>query len=98
MEKYALYAELKAKPGKEAEVEAFLKQGAKMAQTETGTVNWYGFKEDKPGVFGIFDTFNDEAGRDAHLKGEIAQALMAKSAEYFAEAPVIHKITLIAEK
>jgi quinol monooxygenase YgiN len=98
MAKYALYAELKAKPGKEAEVEAFLKQGAKMARTETGTVNWYGFKEDKPGVFGIFDTFNDEAGRDAHLKGEIAQALMAKSDEYFAEAPVIHKITLIAEK
>ncbi|MGA8593191.1 MAG: hypothetical protein WB676_00465 [Bryobacteraceae bacterium] len=59
--------------------------GAKMAQTETGTVSWFGFKEDKAGVFGIFDTFNDEAGRDAHLKGEIAQALMAKSDEYFAE-------------
>jgi quinol monooxygenase YgiN len=98
MAKYALYAELKAKQGKEAEVEAFLKQGAKMAQTETGTVHWYGFKEDKPGIFGIFDTFDDEAGRDAHLNGEIAKALMAKSGEYFAEPPVIHKITLIGEK
>jgi quinol monooxygenase YgiN len=98
MAKYALYGELKAKPGKEAEVEAFLKQGATMAQAETGTVNWYGFKEDKPGVFGIFDTFDDEAGRDAHLNGDIAKALMAKSAEYFTEPPVIHKITLIAEK
>jgi quinol monooxygenase YgiN len=98
MAKYALYAELKVKPGKEAEVAAFLKEGANMAQAETSTVNWYGFEEDKPGVFGIFDTFNDEAGRDAHLKGEIAQALMAKSAEYFSEAPAIHKITLIAEK
>jgi quinol monooxygenase YgiN len=96
--KYALYGELKVKPGKEAEVEAFLKQGAKMAQTETGTVHWYGFKEDKPGVFGIFDTFDDEAGRDAHLNGEIAKALMAKADDYFAEPPVIHKITLIAEK
>jgi quinol monooxygenase YgiN len=98
MAKYALYAELKAKPGKEAEVEAFLKQGGAMAQSETGTVDWYGFKEDKPRVFGIFDTFNDEAGREAHLNGEIAKALMAKADEYFAEKPIIHKITLIAEK
>lgn len=98
MAKYALYAELKAKPGKEAEVEAFLKQGGTMVQSESGTVKWYGFKEDKPGVFGIFDTFNDEAGRDAHLSGDIAKALMAKADEYFTEPPVIHKINLIAEK
>ena len=89
MAKYALYAELKAKPGKEAEVEAFIKQGGAMAQSEAGTVNWYGFKEDKPGVFGIFDTFNDEAGREAHLNGEIAKALMAKADQYFAERPTI---------
>src|ERR1700733_11027883 len=98
MAKYALYVELKAKPGKEVEVEAFLKQGSTMVRAEPGTVDWYGFKEDKPGVFGIFDTFDDEAGRDAHLNGEIAKALMAKAEEYFAEAPLIHKITLIAEK
>ena len=98
MARYALYAELRAKAGKEAEVEAFLKQGAAMAQSETGTVDWYGFKQDQPGVFGIFDTFNDEAGREAHLNGEIAKALMAKADEYFAEKPMIHKITLIAEK
>jgi quinol monooxygenase YgiN len=79
MAKYALYVELKAKPGKEAEVEAFLKQGATMAQSEAGTLNWYGFKEDKPGVFGVFDTFDDETGGDAHLDGEIAKALMAKA-------------------
>jgi quinol monooxygenase YgiN len=98
MAKYALYAELKAKPGKEAEVEAFLKQGGEMARSETQTIHWYGFKEDKPGVFGVFDTFDDEAGREAHLNGEIAKALMAKADEYFAEKPIIHKITLIAEK
>ena len=98
MAKYALYAELKAKPGKETEVEAFLKQGGKMAQSETGTVHWYGFKEDKSGIFGIFDTFDDEAGRDAHLNGEIAKALMSKADDYFSEPPVIHKINLIAEK
>ena len=98
MAKYALYAELKSKPGKEAEVEALLKQGAQMAQSETGTVKWYGFKEDKAGVFGIFDTFDNEAGRDAHLNGDIAKTLTAKANEYFTEPPVIHKITLIAEK
>lgn len=98
MAKYALYAELKAKPGKEDEVEAFLKQGGQMAQAETRTLNWYAFKEDKPGVFGIFDTFDDEAGRQAHLTGAIAKALMEKSDEYFTEPPAIHKLTLIAEK
>jgi quinol monooxygenase YgiN len=98
MAKYALYAELKAKAGKEADVEAFLKQGAEMAKAETGTVHWYGFKEDKSGVFGVFDTFNDEAGRDAHLNGEIAKALMANAATLFSEAPKIHKIELVGEK
>jgi quinol monooxygenase YgiN len=98
MAKFALYAELKAKPGKEADVEAFLKQGAEMAKAEAGTVHWYGFKEDKGGIFGVFDTFNDEAGRDAHLNGEIAKALMANAETLFSEAPKIHKINLIAEK
>jgi quinol monooxygenase YgiN len=98
MAKFALYAELKAKPGKEADVEAFLKQGAEMAKAEAGTVHWYGFKEDKGGFFGVFDTFNDEAGRDAHLNGEIAKALMANAETLFSEAPKIHKISLIAEK
>jgi quinol monooxygenase YgiN len=98
MAKFALYAELKAKAGKEAEVEAFLKQGAEMAKAEPGTVHWYGFKEDKGGFFGVFDTFNDEAGRDAHLNGEIAKALMASAEALFSEAPKIHKINLIAEK
>ena len=98
MAKFALYAELKAKPGKEADVEAFLKIGATMAKDEPGTVDWYGFKEDKGGFYGVFDTFDDEAGRDAHLNGEIAKALMAKADELFAEPPKIHKIMLIAEK
>ncbi len=97
MAKLALYAHLKAKPGKEAEIEAFLKQGATMADQEEATVAWYGFKEAE-GSYGIFDTFDDEAGRDAHLNGAIAKALMAKAEELFSEPPSIHKITLIAEK
>ena len=89
MAKYALYVSLKAKPGKEKDVEAFLKQGAEMAKKETGTVNWYGLKEDE-GSYSVFDTFNDEAGRDAHLNGDIAKALMAKASELFANPPQIH--------
>ena len=97
MAKYALYVSLKAKPGKEKDVEAFLKQGAEMSRTEAGTVNWYGLKEDE-GLYSVFDTFNDEAGRNAHLNGEIAKALMAKASELFAEAPKIHKIDILADK
>jgi quinol monooxygenase YgiN len=97
MVKYALYGMLKAKPGKEADLEAFLKQGAEMAKKESGTVTWYAIKEDD-GRYGIFDTFNDEAGREAHLNGEIAKALMAKASELLAEPPQIHKIAVLATK
>ena len=97
MAKYAVYGELGAKPGKEAEVEAFLKQGAEMARAEQGTVTWYAFKEDN-GKYGIFDTFDDEAGRDAHLSGEIAKALMANAETLLSEPPKIHKIAILAEK
>lgn len=92
-----MYVQLKAKPGKEADVEAFLKQGAEMAKAEGGTVNWYGLKEDD-GAYAVFDTFNDEAGRDAHLNGDIAKALMAKASELFANPLEIHKIQIIADK
>ena len=97
MVKYALYGMLKAKPGKEADVEAFLKQGAELARKEKGTVTWYAIKEDD-GRYGIFDTFEDEAGREAHLNGEIAKALMAKAGELLAEPPQIHKIAVLATK
>jgi quinol monooxygenase YgiN len=88
---------LKAKPGKEKDVEAFLKQGAEMAKQEAGTVTWYGLKEGEGG-YSVFDTFNDEAGRDAHLNGPIAKALMANAATLFSEAPKIHKIDILADK
>ena len=97
MAKYALYVSLKAKPGKEKDVEAFLKQAAEIAKKEGGTVNWYGLHEDE-GLYSIFDTFDDEAGRDAHLNGEIAKALMAKASELFADPLKIHKIDILADK
>jgi quinol monooxygenase YgiN len=97
MAKFALYVHLKAKPGKAAEVEAFLKQGAEMSKAEKGTVTWYGIKEDDD-AYAVFDTFDDEAGRDAHLNGDIAKALMAKWDEYFSNELQIHKIAIIADK
>jgi quinol monooxygenase YgiN len=97
MPKLALYVPLKAKPGKEKDLEEFLKQGAAMSAQEPGTVTWYALDEDD-GRYSIFDTFEDEAGRDAHLNGPIAKALMAKADELLAEPPQIHKVKLVATK
>ncbi len=97
MAKFALYVHLVPKAGKEAEVEAFLKQGAELAKKETGTVSWYGIQEDN-NAFSVFDTFDDEAGVEAHMHGEIAKALMAKADELFAEKPKIHRLTIVADK
>jgi len=97
MAKFALYVPLKPKPGKEAELKEFLKQGAELAKQEPGTVTWYALDEGD-GRFSIFDTFNDEAGREAHLNGPIAAALMAKADELLADPVHINKITLIAAK
>jgi quinol monooxygenase YgiN len=97
MVKFALYVQLTAKKGKAAEVEAFLKSALPLAQGEKGTVTWYAFAEDE-GSYGIFDTFETEEGRQAHLEGPIAKALMAKAAELLAEAPKIHKIKVLAAK
>lgn len=93
----ALWVMLKAKPGKEADVEAFLAQGASLAQQEPGTLTWYGVKMG-PGVYGVFDTFEDEAGRDAHLNGEIAKALMANAPDLFSNELRIEKMDILASK
>jgi quinol monooxygenase YgiN len=97
MAKLALYAHLQPKTGKEKEVEAFLKSALPMANNEKGTITWYAFAEDG-GAFGIFDTFETEADRQAHLDGPIAKALMAKADELLAKPPAIHKIRLLAAK
>ncbi len=97
MLKLALYAHLKAKPGKAVEVEALLNAAVAMAQAEAGTVTWYAFAEDDH-TFGIFDTFETEEARQAHLDGPIAKALMSKADELLAQPPAIHKIRLIASK
>jgi quinol monooxygenase YgiN len=97
MEKFALLASLKAKPGKEQVVEDFLKSALPLAAEEPGTLRWYAFKTG-PDTFGIFDTFGDEAGREAHLTGEIAKALMANADALLAVPPTIEKLDLLAVK
>jgi quinol monooxygenase YgiN len=97
MEKLAILAVLDAKPGKEAEVEAFLKSALPMAQAEAGTVSWYALKL-SASRFGIFDTFADQPGHDAHLTGDIAKALFAKAEELFAKPPAIDQPEILAVK
>jgi quinol monooxygenase YgiN len=97
METKAIWVMLKAKPGKEADVEAFLKQGGSMANGEAQTVKWYGVKIAE-GMYGVFDTFADEAGRDAHMNGEIAKALMANAPDLFLNEIKIEKMEILASK
>ena len=97
MDKLAILALLEAKPGKEPEVEEFLKSALPMAQAETGTTSWYAFKIG-PSKFGIFDTFADAKGRDAHLSGDIAKALFAKAEELFAKPPAVAQPEILAMK
>lgn len=97
MDKFALLALLNAKPGKEAEVEAFLKSAQPLALKEAATTTWYAVKLGA-GKFGIFDTFQSEEGRNAHLTGEIAKALFAKAEDLFSTPPQVEKLEILASK
>jgi len=99
MTKFALYVPLKAKPGKEKEVAEFLRSAVPLVNAEAGTRTWFAIQEG-PSSFAIFDTFEDEAGRDAHLNGKVAAALMekVKAGDLFAQTPEIHKLDIIADK
>jgi len=97
MVKVALLVRLEAKPGKEAAVESFLRGGLAIVQDEPATTTWYALRLG-PSTFGIFDTFPDEAGRQAHLTGKVAAALMANAAELLSQPPVIEKVDILAAK
>ena len=99
MTKFALYVPLNAKPGKEKDVADFLRSAVPLVNAEPGTISWYAIQEG-PSSFAIFDTFDDEAGRDAHLNGKVAAALMEKikAGDIFDNTPEIHKLEIIADK
>ena len=97
MTRLSLFAELRAKPGKEEEVAAFLTGGPRPRRRGAGHHAWSAVRFDTH-TFAVFDAFNDEAGRQAHLTGRIAEALRAHSEELFATAPVVRSANVLADK
>ena len=97
MVKTALFVRLEAKPGKEKAVEDFLLGGLPIVEKEPATTAWFGIRLG-PSTFGIFDAFPDDAGREAHLSGKVAAALMAKAGELLATPPSIEKVDVLAAK
>ena len=97
MVKTALLVRLEAKPGKEADVESFLRGGLSVVNEEPATTAWFAIRMG-PSTFGIFDAFPDEAGRQAHLSGRVAAALMSKASELLAQPPAIEKVDVLAAK
>jgi quinol monooxygenase YgiN len=93
----ALLARLEAKPGKEGEVADLLTSALSLANLEPATTVWFALKLG-PTTFGIFDAFPDEAGRQAHLAGQIASALMAKAPDLLAQPPTIEPVDVLAAK
>jgi quinol monooxygenase YgiN len=93
----ALYVRLEAKAGKEAAVEAFLRSGLPLAQAEPATTVWFALRMG-PSTFGIFDAFPNDSGRQAHLTGPIAAALMAQASDLLAKPPAIEKVDVLAAK
>jgi quinol monooxygenase YgiN len=97
MTRVALFVRLEAKPGQESAVEEFLKSGAAIVREEPATTAWFAVRFGRSS-FAIFDAFPDEAGRNAHLSGKVAAALMAKAPELLASPPTIEKLDVLADK
>jgi quinol monooxygenase YgiN len=97
MTKYALFVHLEAKPGKEQEVAAFLSSALPLVNQEPRHDRLVR-ASDGPAAFGIFDAFPSEQGRDAHLSGAVAKALMAKASDLLAKPPEIHRLDVLADK
>jgi len=97
MPNVALWVQLEAEKGKEAEVEKFLRDGLPIVNNEPGTITWYALKL-SPTSYAIFDTFSDNKEREAHLAGEVAKALKEKASELFSKPPTIERIDILAAK
>lgn len=95
MKKLGLLVTLKAKEGKELELSNFLNEAVNLARREEKTITWYSFRIDKS-TFGIFDTFENESGREAHLQGSIASGIMGLAADLLLEDPKIEKVEILS--
>ena len=93
----ALWVKLDAKPGKEGDLDTFLRSALPLVQEEPATLAWFAIRLG-PSTFGIFDAFPDDAGREAHLSGKVAAALMAKAPELLATSPSIEQVDVLAAK
>jgi quinol monooxygenase YgiN len=92
-----LLLRLEAKPGKETDVENFLKSALPIVQEEAATTAWFAIRIG-PSTFGIFDAFPDDAGRQAHMVGRVADALMAQAPDLLAQPPSIERIDVLVSK
>jgi len=97
MEKFSLWVRLEAKPGKEQIVSNFIKDAFSIAEQEEQTIRWYALQI-SPSTFAIFDTFETEEGRNVHLGGEIAKALLANAPDLLATDPIIEKVDILVYK
>jgi quinol monooxygenase YgiN len=97
MSKLGLLVRLEAKAGKEKAVEELITSAVSLAVKEANTTTWYAFRINKS-TFGIYDTFQHEEGRQSHLSGKIAQALMSSASELLVTAPVIEPLDVLAVK
>jgi quinol monooxygenase YgiN len=93
----ALIARLEAKPGKETDVEKFLREALSVVEEEPATIAWFAIRLG-PSTFGIFDAFRDDSGRQVHLSGKVAAELTEKASELFAQSPSIEKVDVLAAK
>ena len=97
MVKVALWVRLEAKPGKEEDVASFLEGGRAIVEDEPETIAWFAVRL-SDSQFAIFDVFPDDSGRQAHLSGRVAEALMAQADELLALPPDIQQADVIASK
>lgn len=93
----ALFVRLEAKPGKEDDIEKFLRGGLSIVEEEPATIAWFAIRLG-PSTFGIFDAFPDESGRQAHLSGRVAAALKEKASDLLAQPPSIEEVDILAVK
>jgi len=93
----SLFVRLEAKPGKEKEVESFIRGALPLVMEEPTTTAWFGIRFG-PSTFGVFDAFADDSGRQRHLSGKVAAALTAKAGELFSKPPLIEKVDVLAAK
>ncbi|MFG2776715.1 putative quinol monooxygenase [Streptomyces prunicolor] len=95
--KVGLLVRIEAKPEYADEVEALLRGAQELAEQEQGTVTWFAFRESAT-AFGVFDTFEDEQGRQAHLTGRIAEALGEAAQTKLSTPPAIVPVDLLGTK